>query len=263
MIVDIEQVLKQKNILYHSNQGIKVCSVQESDALDLALAILYAATDPKTALYLSGGKTPKELYKRLATEELLMPGAVLQVDERFGPPYHANSNQKMMRETGLLRYFEMRDIPFYPMLQLPSSLRAGEADDDLRKKTAELYDEKIRSLNATFQKSVAVLGIGADGHTAGLPAQSSKLKMQNSKLNNKYDLVTEYIDTSGKYGERVTMTFVGLSMMDVLLVLVFGADKKEALEQMFQSGSEQEIPARFYKRPEIARKTILITDQAI
>jgi hypothetical protein len=32
---------------------------------------------------------------------------------------------------------------------------------------------------------------------------------------------------------------------------------------MFTEGREEEIPARFFKRPEIAKKTLLITDQRI
>jgi hypothetical protein len=32
---------------------------------------------------------------------------------------------------------------------------------------------------------------------------------------------------------------------------------------MFVNGSEEEIPARYFKRPEIAIKTLLITDQQI
>lgn len=222
----------------------------QSEGVDLARSCLYAVVDRKTALYLSGGKTPRELYQQLAQEEQLSPGSVGQIDERFGEPFHTNSNQKMIKESGLLRYFEMRDIPFYPIL-------GGKP----REETAKSYDEKIRSLNATFQRNVAILGIGSDGHTAGIPAAHSELSNKNKQLYDTYDLVTDFNDESGKYGERVTITFVGLSMLDILIVLVFGDDKKKALELMFQDGSEEAIPARFYKRPDIAPKTIIITDQ--
>lgn len=59
------------------------------------------------------------------------------------------------------------------------------------------------------------------------------------------------------------MNYKGLAMLDLLIVLVFGDDKKEALENMMRDGSEREIPARFFKRPEIAQKTVVITDQNI
>jgi 6-phosphogluconolactonase/glucosamine-6-phosphate isomerase/deaminase len=51
-------------------------------------------------------------------------------------------------------------------------------------------------------------------------------------------------------------------MQDLLIVLVFGEDKKAALESLFASGSEEEIPARFYKRREVAEKVLIVTDQA-
>ena len=37
---------------------------------------------------------------------------------------------------------------------------------------------------------------------------------------------------------------------------VFGEDKKDALQKVFQEGSEEEIPGRFFKRPEIAKRTL-------
>jgi 6-phosphogluconolactonase/glucosamine-6-phosphate isomerase/deaminase len=72
--------------------------------------------------------------------------------------------------------------------------------------------------------------------------------------------VSEFDDPKSAYGERVGMTFLGLTMQDLLIVLVFGEDKKKALTSMFESGSEQDVPARFYTRPEIAEKTVIITD---
>jgi 6-phosphogluconolactonase/glucosamine-6-phosphate isomerase/deaminase len=70
-------------------------------------------------------------------------------------------------------------------------------------------------------------------------------------------------DDGGKYGERVTMSFLGLSMLDILLVLVFGKEKREALELVFSEGREEDVPGRFFKRPEIAKRTLLITDQEV
>ena len=260
MFDQVNELFKKKNVLSHKNQGITVASVADTEAgFDLAAAILYGVVDRKAVLYLSGGSV-KGLYEKLTKEEKLHPGAVGIIDERFGEKFHQNSNEKMIRETGLLRYLEILDIPFYPVLQ----------PDKSREEAAQDYDEKVRSLHATFQKSIGILGIGPDGHTAGMPALSSKFihsassgqAISNFKLD-AHSLVTEYNDTSGKYGERVTMTFLGLLMQDLLMLLVFGDDKKEALDLMFADGLEQEIPARFYKRPDVAKKTLLITDQRV
>jgi 6-phosphogluconolactonase/glucosamine-6-phosphate isomerase/deaminase len=260
----IQKILKERNVFFHENEGITIATVESlHDGFALAKEILYQIVDPRTVLYLSGGSTPKVLYERFASEEKLIPGAVGVVDERYGPKFHDNSNEKMFRETGLLRYLEMRNIPFYPILNSHPGEATTSFQND-RKQTAEAYDEQLRSLNATYQKSVAILGIGTDGHTAGLPALNSKVEIQNAKFfDEKYDLVTQYHDTIGPYGQRVTMTFTALSMLDVLLVLAFGEEKKKALELAFTDGSESEIPARFFKRSEIAKKTLFITDQRV
>ena len=249
----IEQFLKEKNILSHQNQEIILARVSNShEGLLLAKEVLYQVVTSQTVLYLSGGSTPKVLYEQLAKDEKIKPGAVGMIDERFGPPFHEKSNEKMIKETGLLRYLQMRDIPWYPILKGHN-----------REETAHKYDEKLRQLHASYPKSVAIVGVGSDGHTAGIPAFNETLKDQIATIYETYDLVTHYHDTSGVYGERVTMTFVGLSMLDTLIVLAFGEEKKKALELLFTDGSEQEIPARFFKRPEITKKTLFITDQTI
>ncbi len=249
MINELAGLIQEQNLLLHQYSGISVVTVEDQQkGFDAASNILSSIVDKRSVLYLSGGKTPKELYAKLAKEEILTPGAVGLVDERYGARFHADSNEKMIQDTGFLRYLEMLDIPFYPILQKELS----------REETAAEYDDKLRSLQSTFPKHIGILGIGEDGHTAGIPAGSRK-----SDIYNTTDLVVEYSDTSGKYGERVTMTFMGLAMLDILLVLVFGSPKANALKLVFQDGSEEEVPGRFYKRPEIARKTLLITDQEI
>lgn len=249
----MQQILKKKQILFHLNEGITIATVENMhDGFALAQEILYTIVDPRTVLYLSGGSTPKVLYERFAKEEILHPGAVGVVDERFGPRFHETSNEKMFRETGLLRYLQMRNIPFYPILQGTS-----------REETAVRYDEKIRTLHATYQQSVAILGIGADGHTSSLAPNRADFTNPMFDPSQKNLLVSEFDDQKSAYKERVGMTFLGLSMIDILLVLAFGEEKKKPLQLVFTQGSESEIPARFFKRPDIAKKTLFITDQRI
>lgn len=249
----LEKILKKKNILSHKNQGITVCTVENSHVgLNLAKDLMYGIIDNKTVMYLSGGSTPKVLYTRFADDGILQVGAVGVVDERYGKPNHETSNQLMFKQTGLLEYLKIRRIPFYSILNGKS-----------REKTAESYDQKIRELHAVFPKSVAIMGIGTDGHTSGIAPNRKDFKNPIFDLSQKNLLVSEFNDEEGIFKERVTTTFLGLSMFDFMIILVFGEDKKEALELMFSDGKEEEIPARFYTRPEIAQKTLLITDQRV
>lgn len=292
---NIKDFLLSKHIVSYTNQGITVVTVDNAQkGMHIGKELLYQVTDKKTALYLSGGKTPKEMYTEFAKEEKIHPGAVGMVDERYGEKWHKTSNEKMMKDAGLLDYLTMQQIPFYPILQIPviaSSVLQNEAISDRRtrspryarddnnlsrEETAERYDETIRHLFATFPTHIGLLGIGLDGHTAGIPAKPGELGIKNYELRKethdsienqiyrtKTKFVVSYNDETKKYGERVTMTFLALSMLDVLLVMVFGNDKKDALEDMFADGSEEEIPARFFKRIAIAPKTLFITDQKV
>lgn len=260
----IIQFFRENGVPVYQHHGIVVVRVQsEQEGIGLLLSLLTKIVSRQTVLYLSGGRTPKELYSVLAKNEELLPGAVAMVDERYGQPMHETSNEKMLRDSGLFRYIQMRDIPFYPVL-------SGKKLSS----TADEYDQVVRTMLAQYQQHIAILGVGMDGHTAGLPAvvqHMAKSKgeseepewFEDLKERSKNKMVIDYDDQGGFYKQRITMTFQGLSMMDIFLVLVFGKDKNPALQRMLSDGSEEEVPSRFLKRPEIAAKTLLITDQMI
>jgi len=235
-----------------SSNQISIFRVKnEQEGIMLAKKKLYESCDKKSALFLSGGLTPKHLYETFAKEKKLKIGAAAMVDERFGKAFHENSNEKMMKKTGLLSFFKKNNIPFYSILK-------NGLD---REQLAEEYDETVRFLLFHFERSIAVFGIGIDGHTAGLPANVKF--WQEGIVQDKTSFVTEYNDTKGHYRERITLTFNAMSQIDMLVVLAFGENKKEALKKMFKEGPLEEIPARFYLKSGISQKTLLITDQKV
>ena len=234
MIKDGIEIIKVKN----SKEGIEVCK-----------QLLYEMVSKTSILFLSGGSTPKALYEVLAKEGKLNAGAVSLVDERFGEKLHENSNESMIKNTQLLSYLQKLNIEFYPILQ----------DEDI-KNTSMQYDETVRYLFNYFQKSVAILGIGADGHTAGIPAIE---EISQKILDDKSSLVSAYDDEESFYKQRITLTFLGLSKLDQIIVMVFGKDKQKALQLMFKNGSIAQIPARFLREKQIAEKAVIITDQKI
>jgi 6-phosphogluconolactonase/glucosamine-6-phosphate isomerase/deaminase len=234
---------------YKNKDNIFVLETQSvQKANETVEEILEKYSDFKTALFLSGGSTPRKLYELMAENKKIKAGAVAQVDERFGKRGHKHSNELMIEETGLTKYFEDMNIRFYPML---------EAENELDE-TAKDYDEALRFLLKYMPKSVGVLGVGVDGHTAGIPAIS---EISKKMLEDQSGLVDFY--NAEKYGARITLNYHGLSMMDIIIVLALGAEKRKALSNMFKEGSIDECPARFYLKPEIAEKTILITDQVV
>jgi 6-phosphogluconolactonase/glucosamine-6-phosphate isomerase/deaminase len=226
---------------------IKVKNPQEG--IEVCKNLLYEKVFRNSALFLSGGSTPKTLYEILAKEKKLKAGAVSLIDERFGKKLHENSNEKMIADTGLVKYLDENKIRFYPILQ-------GKSMEEI----ARDYDEAVRYLFNYFPKSVGILGVGVDGHTAGIPAIK---KISQKILDDKSSLVSFYDDEESFYKQRITLTFLALSKLDEIIVLVFGKDKKKALKLMFKEGSTAQIPARFLNSKEISDRVTLITDQKI
>lgn len=222
---------------------MQIIKVKNADRpVDKAKSLLYKYCNSQTALFLSGGSTPKALYQILAKERKLKVGAVSLVDERFGLQMHQNSNEKMIEDTGLFEYFKYLNIPIETILN-------GKDIEDM----AIDYGKTVLKLLEDYKQKIAILGIGEDGHTAGIPAG----------FNNSKDFVVKIDNFPGEFKQRITLTFKALEKMDKLIVLVFGKSKKQALEQMFINAAIEEIPARFYLKKEVSKKTILFTDQKI
>ncbi|GDX62034.1 hypothetical protein LBMAG33_3440 [Candidatus Levyibacteriota bacterium] len=244
------------------------------EGFDVANKIIKHIVTKKTLLLLSGGQTPRELYIEIANQGIICPGAVGLIDERYGAISHKNSNELMLENTGLIKYFDSINIPFYSILKKKSLIDSNLVDNSNlfindnklslgRTSAAIEYDNRLRSLFADFSKSIGILGIGADGHTAGIAGNRKDFKnplFEKEIMNN---IVSDFNDKLGIFGERISMTFLGLSMLDFLFVLVFGKAKQNALSKMFAHGSLEDVPSRFFLRPEISQKTLLITDQTI
>lgn len=244
--------------------GIRVIRTDEVRGAEIAAGMLYEYADSDTVLFLSGGKTPERLYTRLAREGRLRAGCAALVDERYGEPGHAFSNERMLERTGLPEYFKKAGIPFYRIL---------EPGKDIRE-TASGYEEKVKGLITGFARSAAILGIGEDGHTAGIAPDRIDFRNPLFSPEQKERVVSYFKDTrplrppgtpmeEQGYGERITMTIKGLSQIDRLIVLVFGESKQDALEKVFREGSIEEAPARFLKSREMEGRTVIITDRDI
>lgn len=207
------------------------------EASKKALKLLLGNVDQETLLLLSGGTSPDLLYQLIAQDKTLQPGAIALIDERYGPPMHGNSNEKIISSTGLVEYLNKKEIPFYGILK-----------EDNMETTVEQYEQTIKNLFKKFSKKIAIMGVGADGHTAGI---KPGLDYDHTKL------VVAY-DDAGAFGKRITLSFEALEQIDEFIILAFGESKKEALKKMFQGRDREKLPAVFYT--EILAKVSIITD---
>jgi 6-phosphogluconolactonase len=144
---------------------------------------------------LSGGSTPKGLYKLLARMPALPWEKVwfFWGDERHVPPHDPESNYRMAQEAMLSK------IPAIP--ENIFRIRAEEKDAE---RAARAYQQTIEGV---FQLTpgefprfdLILLGIGPDGHTASLFPGTTALE-ENRRL-----VVANWVEKFNAY--RMTMTF--------------------------------------------------------
>lgn len=165
------------------------------------------------ALALSGGNSPRPLFHLLRVEpwRSLLPWGHIRVffaDERCVPPDHPMSNYGMVHEA-LLAHVPVAEV--YRM--------RGEDDPETAARTyAELF-----AAHAPLGLHCALLGMGADGHTASLFPHSSALESS--------DTVT-WIERPD--ATRITLTRPVLDSAEVALFYVTGADKTPRVRELCQ-----------------------------
>ncbi len=196
---------------------MRVCP--DKAALDRAAARLivkflteaHAARRAPVALALAGGGTPRGVYELLASPEFsaLVPWSEVDVywtDERCVPPEHPDSNYGMAERALLSK------VPVSPA-------RVHRIQGELGpEKAALLYDAELRRLGRGCD--AAVLGVGADGHTASLFPGDAALEERTAWA----------AAASSPGGPRVTMTFPYLNLAERVLVLASGAEKAKPVD---------------------------------
>ncbi len=189
-----------------------------TDLFEHAIASVLARKE-YCVVALSGGATPAPVFAELAARDLDWSRIVLtQVDERVAP---RDSGQRNI--TGLREAFSHLPVRWIP---LPV--------DDRNLLTAGT--EVVAKLEAVAGSppvlDVVHLGLGSDGHTASLIPGDPIL-----------DVVERDIGVTGLYQgtRRLTMTRAILERADLVLWLVSGSAKSEAVRKLV--GGDRSIPA--------------------
>ncbi len=169
---------------------------------------------------LAGGSTPRDLYRRLATSPVReqIPWHATHVfwgDERSVPPEHADSNFRMAREELLDRV----SIPAGQIHRIPTEEREPAL-------VARSYQRTITAaLDAALTRvprfDLALLGLGADGHTASLFPGTGAVWVDDAWV------IAVHVPQLGV--DRISLTVPILNAARTVLFLVAGADKADAL----------------------------------
>jgi 6-phosphogluconolactonase len=184
-------------------------------------------------LALAGGSTPKPLYEMLSQDSLPWENIhIFWGDERYVPPTHPDSNEKMAR-TAWLDQVQIPHTNIHPMPTLSSN---PELD-------AEEYDTHLREFFSVQPGEfpcfdLILLGMGDDGHTASLFPHTPALRIRDRLI------------TVGNKNEepRLTFTVPLINTASCVLFMVAGANKQKALEQVFlPEGDDFNYPSRLIK----------------
>ncbi len=187
------------------------------------LAAARAAIAARAAfhLVLSGGRTPLDVYARLATAEAAWPQWHIYFgDERCLPVGDTGRNDSAARRAWLDRV----PIPAANVHPIPAELGPERA--------AAAYAETLR---AVPMFDLVLLGLGEDGHTASLfPGRAWGETGDGPE-------VLAVRDAPKPPAERVTLGAARLSRAHQVLFLVAGAGKRDAVAA-WKAGAN--IPAR-------------------
>ena len=196
---------------------------QRGAAVIAAAARAAVAARGRFALAVSGGRTPWQMLRLLADEDVPWDGVeIVQVDERVAPAGHPDRNLTHLGER-LLAHAPLRHEQIHAMPVEEPDLTAA----------AERYAETLRAIAGTPPVLDLVhLGLGPDGHTASLIPGDPVL-----------DLADHDVAPTGAYQgrRRMTLTYPVLNRARGVLWLVTGSDKAEPLARL--RNKDVSIPA--------------------
>ena len=209
---------------------------KDAAAFILAVSEQAIQSTGRCLVALSGGSTPKILYRTLRDPEWSSRFNWSRIiflfgDERCTLPEHPESNFGMA-QTELFQPLNVHHDQIYRM--------KGEYEDP--SVAAQEYEERIRRITQCPAAEVpridlVLLGLGEDGHTASLFPGTAALQEQNK-------IVTVGHAPAG-IRSRLTLTLGVLNRAAVVLFLVTGPGKAEMVHRVIESESEADrsLPA--------------------
>jgi 6-phosphogluconolactonase len=186
-------------------------------------------------LALSGGSTVGMAYETAAK----LRGAWRDVhvwfgDERVVPPQDERSNYRLVRQT----LVDVLDSP-PEVHRIRGELAPEEA--------AELYDAELEGVTL----DLALNGIGADGHTASLFPDAAALEETGRRAVAAEPGLDPFV-------QRVTLTSPVFGACRLLVYLVTGEAKADAVRRAFAADPSPQTPASLIR----GRETIALLDAA-
>lgn len=148
-----------------------------------------------------------QIINQLPTDQTSLLSVML-VDERFGEPGHEGSNWQQLLDAG----FDFKQATALPTLKAKQTVESAVND----------YTEMLTAALTSTDVSIGLLGIGADGHIAGIMVGSHEA--EDTK-----DLI---VSIPAEPYTRLTLTYHALQQLDSTYTFAFGPAKLAPLEQL-------------------------------
>lgn len=171
---------------------------------------------------LSGGSTPQPIYTLLGQKEIDWSKVfIFLIDERYVPARHADSNQKMVRESLLAH----AAIPALNICFPDTSLAIGTC--------MQQYTIDLQRQWADHLPDLMILGMGPDGHIASLFPPVADDMMDDTRM------IAHTITDTFAVHDRITLTLNPIACANSHLFLIKGDDKKQAWEEILTSTEDK------------------------
>lgn len=193
------------------------------------------------AVALSGGSTPRSLYKLVANEPFVSRVDWTRVyvfwgDERAVPADHHDSNFRMTKES-LLQGIR---LPPENIHRVRAELAPKEAALDYEQRLKTFFRKRYGKTDSTTVAArfdLILLGMGSDGHTASVFPGSAALQERERWV------VADYVEKLEAW--RITLTPVVINAARHVLFLVSGGDKASALRRVLSAPYQPDtLPAQ-------------------
>ena len=210
--------------------------LQSTVAPFLADRIRQQLQDGKQVLWLLSGGSGIQVCvtaSKLLKDENLTNLYVTISDERYGPVGHTNENIQQLLDAGL---------------SLPGAVIYRPLTGASIADTTQQYDGWLTDTLANADYTIALLGIGEDGHTSGIKPHSPAVQSG--------DLVCHF---DGEDYQRITTTVSFFSHIDEVVVQAYGETKRPVVSELLHTPNHslEDFPATLIQN---IPKVTLFTD---
>ncbi len=233
-----------KLLICRDFQGV----AEETSERFICAARMSVAERGKFYVALSGGNSPRDTYRYLASEPIRdkVPWEktfVFFTDERCVPPDHEDNNYKLVNDL----LFSKVPIPASNIFRFPSELQPADA--------ALEYDRMLRNFLGDMPCfDFVLLGMGQDTHTASLFPKSPALN-EFTRL-----AVENFVARLNTY--RLTLTIPVLRSARQIVILALGEQKASAVREVLQGPTNKQAHPVQSIRPSNGRLLWIIDQEA-